>query len=347
MHKHARRIPVLAMVEDDSLNNSSMLGEDVSSESVLSERFVESVVMPDNIVVEGIAGMDTVSSISTPQEADKAKEVIEAAMSDPGAASFIGDGGLVREIPTATDQVILDDMMPSPDIVSAFLAASEEAVAAAEAKLLTAEEAELVPLIPKRARNDTVGGVATEVKEIPTILPASQVVGEPFTAVPTEIATPNVKKILKFAIPAIAVWLCGPLLSLIDTSAVGLFSGTYQQAALNPAVAVTDYAALLIVSISHMLLASNTVSRRRRSDFSPSSCRRSCTLGLQTWLLRRRKLTAVLKESLVPPRTWLLLCSFLVLSALHWEQSFLYLRAVCFVRLLEMIPSTQKSLLQQ
>jgi Na+-driven multidrug efflux pump len=42
------------------------------------------------------------------------------------------------------------------------------------------------------------------------------------------------------------VWLCGPLLSLIDTSAVGLFSGTIQQAALNPAVAVTDYAALLI-----------------------------------------------------------------------------------------------------
>jgi len=57
---------------------------------------------------------------------------------------------------------------------------------------------------------------------------------------------PNVRKILKFAIPAIGVWLCGPLLSLIDTSAVGVLSGTAQQAALNPAVAVTDYAALLI-----------------------------------------------------------------------------------------------------
>jgi hypothetical protein len=62
------------------------------------------------------------------------------------------------------------------------------------------------------------------------------------------IEAPSVKKILKFAIPAIGVWLCGPLLSLIDTSAVGLLSGTAQQAALNPAVAVTEYTALLIVS---------------------------------------------------------------------------------------------------
>lgn len=60
------------------------------------------------------------------------------------------------------------------------------------------------------------------------------------------LITPSVMKILKFAIPAIGVWLCGPLLSLIDTSAVGILSGTVQQAALNPAVAVTDYAALLI-----------------------------------------------------------------------------------------------------
>jgi hypothetical protein len=35
---------------------------------------------------------------------------------------------------------------------------------------------------------------------------------------------------------------------MIDTSAVGLLSGTAQQAALNPAVAVTDYGALLMVS---------------------------------------------------------------------------------------------------
>jgi len=59
------------------------------------------------------------------------------------------------------------------------------------------------------------------------------------------VDVPRVRDILRFAIPAIGVWLCSPLLSLIDTSAVGLLSGTSQQAALNPAVAVTDYGALL------------------------------------------------------------------------------------------------------
>ena len=66
-------------------------------------------------------------------------------------------------------------------------------------------------------------------------------------AQPEELDAPDLKKILLFALPAIGVWLCNPLLSLIDTSCVGLYSGTLQQAALNPATAVTDYGALLAV----------------------------------------------------------------------------------------------------
>lgn len=65
----------------------------------------------------------------------------------------------------------------------------------------------------------------------------------------TPLEAPDVKKVLRFAIPAIGVWLCSPLLSLIDTSAVGLLSGTAQQAALNPAVAITDYGSLLVAFI--------------------------------------------------------------------------------------------------
>lgn len=61
-----------------------------------------------------------------------------------------------------------------------------------------------------------------------------------------EIIPPTLAKIIKFAIPAVGVWLCSPLLSLIDTSSVGLLSGTAQQAALYPAVSVTDYSALLV-----------------------------------------------------------------------------------------------------
>ena len=56
----------------------------------------------------------------------------------------------------------------------------------------------------------------------------------------------SVRGILKFAIPAVGVWLCSPLLSLIDTSAVGLLSGTSNQAALSPATTLTDYSALLL-----------------------------------------------------------------------------------------------------
>jgi len=60
------------------------------------------------------------------------------------------------------------------------------------------------------------------------------------------LEAPSVSSIIKFAVPAVGVWLCSPLLSLIDTSAVGILSGTVQQAALNPATAVTEYAAFLI-----------------------------------------------------------------------------------------------------
>eukprot|EP00573_Skeletonema_grethae_P010151 CAMPEP_0201709902 /NCGR_PEP_ID=MMETSP0578-20130828/58345_1 /ASSEMBLY_ACC=CAM_ASM_000663 /TAXON_ID=267565 /ORGANISM="Skeletonema grethea, Strain CCMP 1804" /LENGTH=852 /DNA_ID=CAMNT_0048198899 /DNA_START=101 /DNA_END=2659 /DNA_ORIENTATION=+ len=61
-----------------------------------------------------------------------------------------------------------------------------------------------------------------------------------------EINTPSVSKILKYTIPAIGVWLCSPVLSMIDTASVGLLSGTAQQAALNPAVSVADYGALVV-----------------------------------------------------------------------------------------------------
>ena len=58
--------------------------------------------------------------------------------------------------------------------------------------------------------------------------------------------TPSVRKILRYTIPAIGIWLCSPVLSMIDTASVGLLSGTAQQAALNPAVSISDYTALLV-----------------------------------------------------------------------------------------------------
>jgi hypothetical protein len=134
-----------------------------------------------------------------------------------------------------------EEIMFVDDNVSAMLAASQDAVAAAEASM----PKELIQKLELGGGNETPATLAVE-SELPEILSAAAVVGETVTY--PKISAPPVSKILKFAIPAIGVWLCGPLLSLIDTSAVGILSGTTQQAALNPAVAVTDYTALLIVS---------------------------------------------------------------------------------------------------
>lgn len=131
--------------------------------------------------------------------------------------------------------------------VSAILAASSQAAAAAEATLPRelAKQFDFPSPVGSDRINATIVSTLVDVADLPEILSASSVVGEPATKT-SKIDSPSVRTILKFAIPAIGVWLCGPLLSLIDTSAVGVLSGTTQQAALNPAVAVTDYAALLI-----------------------------------------------------------------------------------------------------
>jgi len=101
------------------------------------------------------------------------------------------------------------------------------------------------------------------------------------------ISTPSVGKILKFAIPAIGVWLCGPILSLIDTSAVGVLSGTTQQAALNPAVAVTDYAALLIAFLytgTTNMIASSQDSDGETSDMTRTAKMMTGAMRMSTYV---------------------------------------------------------------
>jgi Na+-driven multidrug efflux pump len=137
------------------------------------------------------------------------------------ATSSLGD--TLDNTMAKADSVISEKAQEEMESVSAIFAASGEAVAAAKASVSFSS-----------ASNGTE-----------TISPLEPI-DYPVTGKPNKIVAPRVSKILKFAIPAIGVWLCGPLLSLIDTSTVGLLAGTTQQAALNPACAVTDYAALLI-----------------------------------------------------------------------------------------------------
>ena len=98
----------------------------------------------------------------------------------------------------------------------------------------------------------------------------------PLEPSPVVIEIPSIQKILSYTLPAIGVWLCGPILSMIDTAAVGVLSGTAQQAALNPAVSVTDYGALVVVSLLAIILSallvyvSMTISRMKIMN-SPSN----------------------------------------------------------------------------
>lgn len=60
------------------------------------------------------------------------------------------------------------------------------------------------------------------------------------------VTAPTISRILQYTLPAIGIWLCSPVLSMIDTAAVGLLAGTAQQAALNPAIVVSDYGAIVV-----------------------------------------------------------------------------------------------------
>lgn len=84
-------------------------------------------------------------------------------------------------------------------------------------------------------------------KELPIVEEDVRVIESPeLKAEEEEEDHPSMRKIIQFTLPAIGVWLCSPALSMIDTASVGLLAGTAQQAALNPAVSVTDYGAILV-----------------------------------------------------------------------------------------------------
>jgi len=106
----------------------------------------------------------------------------------------------------------------------------------------------------------------------------------------TSIEAPSMRNIISFAIPAMGIWLCGPLLSLIDTSAVGMLSGTSQLAALNPAITITDDGALLVVSKErehyHLVMTLRQLSDCSIPYAAPNCncklCSHSCILQPQT-----------------------------------------------------------------
>lgn len=156
---------------------------------------------------------------------------------DAAAGTLVLDDCIISSEGIIPPELLTKDVTSSMESVEIILAVAQQATAAAEASL-PEQVSGSIPLLPTHEFNDTM--------TVPEGRPSSHEV-EKFTVYET-FDYPSVKRIITFAASATGVYLCSPLLSLIDTSAVGLLSGTAQQAALNPAVAVTDYAALLIVS---------------------------------------------------------------------------------------------------
>ena len=159
------------------------------------------------------------------------------------------------------------------DTVQAILAASQEAVVEAEASFVSQQVADQLETFPESSTTTTRSAMEQDDPPPPIVTAASVVLeGHPEDkdSVPTldpeqepqeqleplsstaaaassfVLEAPTLWQMIRFAIPATGVWLCSPLLSLIDTSTVGLLAGTTHQAALNPAVAVTEYSALCI-----------------------------------------------------------------------------------------------------
>mmetsp|Transcript_21201 Transcript_21201/g.44511 ORF Transcript_21201/g.44511 Transcript_21201/m.44511 type:complete len:772 (+) Transcript_21201:522-2837(+) len=97
---------------------------------------------------------------------------------------------------------------------------------------------------------------------------ATDDVGVAATSATRAVEAPSIPEILRFVVPAIGVWLCSPVLSMIDTASVGLLSGTAQQAALNPAVSVTDYGALVVAFM--YTATTNLIAAAQQHDASSS-----------------------------------------------------------------------------
>lgn len=84
-------------------------------------------------------------------------------------------------------------------------------------------------------------------EEVPSVNADKVDASSTTTTKSTQYQIPTLSQIVKFALPATAIYLCDPLLSLIDTASVGLLAkSTAHQAALSPAIAVVNYSALLL-----------------------------------------------------------------------------------------------------
>jgi Na+-driven multidrug efflux pump len=72
-------------------------------------------------------------------------------------------------------------------------------------------------------------------------------------------ATPSLRECLGFALPALGIYTCPPLMSLIDASFIGRLSSSLELAALGPASSISDSSALPLLFLS--IAATNLIAK--------------------------------------------------------------------------------------
>ena len=94
-------------------------------------------------------------------------------------------------------------------------------------------------------------------------------------------ASDGFKELVKFTLPTMAIWMCGPVLSMVDTAVVGTAS-TLELAAMTPGGVFVDYPAYLIAS-SLATATTTLVARdrlRRDAKAANAACEKTIADGL-------------------------------------------------------------------
>eukprot|EP00542_Grammatophora_oceanica_P012270 CAMPEP_0194034308 /NCGR_PEP_ID=MMETSP0009_2-20130614/6710_1 /TAXON_ID=210454 /ORGANISM="Grammatophora oceanica, Strain CCMP 410" /LENGTH=572 /DNA_ID=CAMNT_0038675163 /DNA_START=86 /DNA_END=1801 /DNA_ORIENTATION=- len=119
-------------------------------------------------------------------------------------------------------------------------------------------------------KNDTAAVISTETTPPPE--------SSSLTSYPP---TPTFRECLAFALPAVGIYLCSPLMSLIDTSFVGRLSTSTELAALGPAASISDSASMPLLFLS--LGATNLIAKSHAQNDTATTARVSrTTIGMGT-----------------------------------------------------------------
>ena len=130
-------------------------------------------------------------------------------------------------------------------------------------------------------RDDDDESFATRSSDALENFNGSSAADTPLPASDAPDASDGFKELVKFTLPTMAIWMCGPVLSMVDTAVVGTAS-TLELAAMTPGGVFVDYPAYLIAS-SLATATTTLVARdrlRRDAKAANAACEKTIADGL-------------------------------------------------------------------